>query len=583
MRRVFPRLLALMAVMAAGGGVDASHAGERPSNHRSARGIDVVSLNVTVADGSRPVRHRSRRRRVLGLRGRHEAGGHVLQSLEPADRVVAAARHQREHGRQADRRRRTPPSASSSKLRPQDFGQVIDFDSRVSIAQPFTSNVPDLEPAIRKTIAGGSTSLHNAIYIALKELKKIQARSADDVRRQAIVVLSDGEDTSSLVGFDEVLELAKRSETAIYAIGLRGRGPDHVRGSFNEADFVLRQLAQETGGRVFFARTATELTGIYEQISDELSSQYMLGYQLEEPQTRRRLAPHRRARQRAGRDRTHEAGVLRADLVVGSYAQSHRHGERRSRRTQPMSLRAHARTRNHFARILAAYRHLRMFRPYAAANGLSDRRGAGRSRAHHRARAGVPRDGRRRPLRPSRPPGAPSPRAGAAPSASTSAPPRPTRRLRKPSAICWSRRPAKAGSSHASNGATRSSSIAAAKKRCSFTSRACRSRSCPESPRRSAFPAIRGVPLTYPGGGDTVTLVRGHEDESQTAPAVDWASLAKLKGTIVCYTGTKQLPAILDALISHGMSQERNRPRSSTKARSRASRPSKARWASWPS
>jgi VWFA-related protein len=80
-----------------------------------------------------------------------------------------------------------------------------------------------------------------------------------------------------------VLELAKRSETAIYAIGLRGRGPDHVRGAFNEADFVLRQLSQETGGRVFFARTATELTGIYEQISDELSSQYMLGYQSRNP------------------------------------------------------------------------------------------------------------------------------------------------------------------------------------------------------------------------------------------------------------------------------------------------------------
>ena len=140
------------------------------------------------------------------------------------------------------------------RLRAQDLGQVIDFDSRVLISQSFTSNVKDLEDAIRKTTAGGSTSLHNAIYIALKELKKIQARNADEVRRQAIVVLSDGEDTSSLVSFDEVLELAKRSETAIYAIGLRGKGPDHLRGSFNEADYVLRELSQQTGGRVFFAR-----------------------------------------------------------------------------------------------------------------------------------------------------------------------------------------------------------------------------------------------------------------------------------------------------------------------------------------
>ena len=145
----------------------------------------------------------------------------------------------------------------SRKLRASDLAQVVDFDSRVSIAQPFTSNVADLEGAIRRTSPGGSTSLHNAIYIALKELKKVQARSSEDIRRQAIIVLSDGEDTSSLVSFDEVLELAKRSETAIYSIGLRSRGPERARGSFNESDFVLRQLAQETGGKAYFARAAS--------------------------------------------------------------------------------------------------------------------------------------------------------------------------------------------------------------------------------------------------------------------------------------------------------------------------------------
>jgi Ca-activated chloride channel family protein len=169
------------------------------------------------------------------------------------------------------------------KLRASDLAQVVDFDSRVSIAQTFTTSVTDLEAAIRRTAAGGSTSLHNAIYIALKELKKVQARSNDDIRRQAIVVLSDGEDTSSLVSFDEVLELAKRSETAIYAVGIRGRGPERARGSFNESDFVLRQLSQETGGKAYFARAAAELSTIYEQISDELSSQYMLGYTSKNP------------------------------------------------------------------------------------------------------------------------------------------------------------------------------------------------------------------------------------------------------------------------------------------------------------
>ena len=74
----------------------------------------------------------------------------------------------------------------------------------------------------------------------------------------------------------------------------------------------------------------------------------------------------------------------------------------------------------------------------------------------------------------------------------------------------------------------------------------------PGIPAAIGIPSYAGVPVTYPGGGDTVTLMRGHEDESQTPPQVDWASLAKLKGTIVCYAGTRQLPAILDSLLSHG-------------------------------
>ena len=74
----------------------------------------------------------------------------------------------------------------------------------------------------------------------------------------------------------------------------------------------------------------------------------------------------------------------------------------------------------------------------------------------------------------------------------------------------------------------------------------------PGIPAAIGVPSYAGVPVTYPGAGDTLTLVRGHEDESQTAPSVDWSSLARLKGTIVCYAGTRQLGAILEALLSHG-------------------------------
>jgi VWFA-related protein len=238
-------------------------------------GVDIVSLNVTVTDSA----------------------GHYVTDMDQGDFSVF------EDGVKQDlsffNRRQQPialsllldSSASMEdkletlqsaagnfvrRLKPNDLAQVIDFDSRVEIRQAFTGNQAELETAIRRTAAGGATSLHNAIYIALKELKKVKAVSEEDVRRQALVVFSDGEDTSSLISFDEVLDLAKRSETAIYTIALRG--VDTQTKGFREAEFVMRQLAQETGGRAFFPARIEDLEGVYSQIADELASQYTLGY-----------------------------------------------------------------------------------------------------------------------------------------------------------------------------------------------------------------------------------------------------------------------------------------------------------------
>jgi Ca-activated chloride channel homolog len=165
------------------------------------------------------------------------------------------------------------------RLRKQDLAAVIDFDSRVTILQNFTNDRAALEHAIRKTTAGGSTSLYTAIYVALKDLKKTVAANVEEIRRQAIIVLSDGEDTSSLLPFEDVLDLAKRSETAIFCVGLRDStvAPSGTL-RLQEADFVLRQLAQQTGGRTFFPNQLSDLTAVYGQISEELSSQYTLGY-----------------------------------------------------------------------------------------------------------------------------------------------------------------------------------------------------------------------------------------------------------------------------------------------------------------
>jgi uroporphyrinogen III methyltransferase / synthase len=78
----------------------------------------------------------------------------------------------------------------------------------------------------------------------------------------------------------------------------------------------------------------------------------------------------------------------------------------------------------------------------------------------------------------------------------------------------------------------------------------------PGIPAAIGVPAYAGIPITYPGGGDTVTFVRGHEAEQSKKPHVDWASLCKLGGTVVCYSGPKQLPGILDAMTTHGWSED---------------------------
>jgi uroporphyrinogen III methyltransferase/synthase len=79
----------------------------------------------------------------------------------------------------------------------------------------------------------------------------------------------------------------------------------------------------------------------------------------------------------------------------------------------------------------------------------------------------------------------------------------------------------------------------------------------PGVPALVGVPSYAGVPITYPGGGDTVTFIRGHEDEGKMAPpSLDWASLARLDGTLLCYVGPDQLPHFLSELVAHGRSPD---------------------------
>jgi VWFA-related protein len=174
----------------------------------------------------------------------------------------------------------------ASTLRAGDRVTVVDIKDATRILAPLDGDFEAAKEAILTTVPRGGTALYNGLYLTLKEMTK-QRQLNGDVRRQAIVVLSDGEDTASLMSFEDVMAVAKESGISIYTIMLRpqsaiGRTPSGAR-YFSQAEFGMKALAQETGARAFFPLGIAELAGVYTLIAEELASQYALGYLSKNP------------------------------------------------------------------------------------------------------------------------------------------------------------------------------------------------------------------------------------------------------------------------------------------------------------
>jgi VWFA-related protein len=163
-----------------------------------------------------------------------------------------------------------------------DLAQVAQFNDRFTILQDFTSDLDSLTFAVKGTHASGPTVLYNALYVAMKSLGSHGTASAP--RRRAIVLLSDGEDTASLVNDEQVLGLARRGEVVVYPIGLQmDRPQDRARLEFSQATHFLTAVARETGGRAYFTSQLSELATVYDRIAEELRTQYTLGYVSDNP------------------------------------------------------------------------------------------------------------------------------------------------------------------------------------------------------------------------------------------------------------------------------------------------------------
>jgi len=160
-------------------------------------------------------------------------------------------------------------------LRPGDEAEVAQFSRSLTVLQESTGDPDALERAVDAVSPQGDTALYNALYITLKDQAK--NRNADEMQRRAIVVLSDGEDTASMVDDEQLIDLARRAGVVVYTIGLL-TPPVAGHPVPTVPTYVLTALARETGGRAYFPRSLAELDGAYDRIASELRTLYGVGY-----------------------------------------------------------------------------------------------------------------------------------------------------------------------------------------------------------------------------------------------------------------------------------------------------------------
>jgi VWFA-related protein len=180
-------------------------------------------------------------------------------------------------------------------LRPnKDEAAVLSFTGETTLEQGFSGNLERLRRAIDRVefippsgyigggvvvngtppISGtnqslaGSTAIWDAVWATSEELI---ATSAEHTRR-AIILLTDGVDTSSRMKMQEAIERAQKADAFIYAIGIGDRY------SFDVNEGSLRKIAEQTGGRAYFPRHARDLREAFAQIQRDLREQYLVAY-----------------------------------------------------------------------------------------------------------------------------------------------------------------------------------------------------------------------------------------------------------------------------------------------------------------
>ena len=164
-------------------------------------------------------------------------------------------------------------------LRPQDLVQIVQFNDRVEVLEDFSGRADALDAAIERFSSSGRTAVLNTVYRGLREIEAQARRERDESRRRAVVLLSDGVDSASLVSEDVVLSEARRSRASVYAVGLVQHGQaSSVAARRRRGAQLLRELSRITGGRVIVPESMDTLQEAFAEVAEELRRQYGFAY-----------------------------------------------------------------------------------------------------------------------------------------------------------------------------------------------------------------------------------------------------------------------------------------------------------------
>jgi VWFA-related protein len=271
------RALALAAVLAAAA-----------STQQSFRvGVEGVRVDVLVLDGRTPVRGLGEADFELSDSGVAQRISSVQLEDVPLSVLFALDVSQSVQGEPL-RHLQEAASSASAMLSPADRAALLTFSSDIVLRAPWSGDLGAMHRALSALTAGGSTSLHDAAHASL-------AARDSAVSRTLVLLFSDGEDTSSWLPGESVLEGARRTDAVVYGIGLRPTGSAPVAGF--RVDFrsgllpesprvlptrlserFLRALADETGGDYLEANRSDSLKDTFQQVMREFRSRYLLTY-----------------------------------------------------------------------------------------------------------------------------------------------------------------------------------------------------------------------------------------------------------------------------------------------------------------